>query len=232
MAGPASTVLSEARLTLGDPDPERPVVAQDKYRQALNRQATIVAKHIGIGPLWVTSAITTATNDWEYTLPSGSEYSAVLELVYASDKQPLRKVSREEILAARSGSATVSGRPLTFAMDLDPTGLVVVMFGMYPNRVEAIDAYVSVVPVEWGAGNATVPTIPFSKGGLQALALMTAHDVATKMGPDQMTALDLNAKAIEGMRETAMELIRLERLTVISLKRTRRSAWYSDWSQR
>jgi len=232
MAGAGNTVVTAARALVGDNNAARPVIAQDDFRRAVNRQVAFVAKKLGLGPAWDEDAITLTTADYDYTLPTSVEYNQVIALAYASDRRPLDKRSPEEIRELRSGTVSAHGRSYLYAMDFDSSGRAVVMLPYLPNHAETLDAYVSTMPAQWAAGPGTPPSIPFSETALRALELLVAAAVVKPLGSDKMTALDLSAKAADDWISEAMELLREERLTVIRMKRARgprNYAWFRAW---
>lgn len=234
MSSTADVVIAEARKSIGDRNAARSIVDRDVYRQACNRQVGLVAKEIGVNPFWATHAILTTTSDYDIEFSAASEYERVLDLVYASDKRPLRKVSKDEIFNDRASSATTHGRPYKFALDVDNQGRVVVMFGVLPTAGEYIDAYLTTMPEDWD-GVTTPPTIPFASSAVNALTLLVCVDVVSSLGEDKMVALDLSPKAVASWRDMAMELIRLERATIIRMKRARSGngyGWFNDWVRR
>lgn len=231
MAGSGDIVRGEVYTLLGISNTADPLVPADTVRQAINRTVALVAKKLGLGPAWVSPAITTATNTRDYTLTGTVEYEQVIRLVYVTDDQPLEKVSAERIARARAGS-TGSGRQFEYAMDRGSTGLVNVYFGHLPAVVEQIKAYVTTMPVPWPAGSATPPTIPFSTTALRVVELLTAEDLGRALGPDKMTALDLSPKVFDGWHATAVELLSEERLTIIRFKQASgpyNYAWFTAW---
>lgn len=232
MAGAGNTVVTAARSLVGDTNEARPVIPQDVFRRAVNRQVALVAKKLGLGPAWDDAAITLSTTEFDYTLPTTVEYNQVIALQYTSDRRQLDKRSPEEIRELKSGTGISAGRSYLYAMDFDPSGRAVVMLPTLPGRVETLDAYVSTMPAQWAAGPGTPPSIPFSETALRALELLVAAAVVKPLGADKMTALDLSPKSSTDWLDEAMELLREERLTVIRMKRARgprNYAWFRAW---
>jgi hypothetical protein len=233
VAGSGDLVRAEIYTLLGITNTADPMIPLDTARQGINRTVALVAKELGLGPAWITSAISLTTALRDYTLPGTVEYEQVLQMIYSTDKQPLRKVPLDEILAARGGSGSSSGRQFAYALTPTSTQTVTVSFAYLPNAAETIDVLATTMPVPWPKGSAAAPTIPFSTTALRSLELLGACDLGGSLGPDKMNALDLNPKTFDGWRATAMELIRQERLTIIRLKRANgptNYAWFSSWS--
>lgn len=232
MAGAGNTVVTAARALVGDNNAARPVIAQDDFRRAVNRQVAFVAKKLGLGPAWDDDAITLSLTEFDYTLPTSVDYNQVIALQYSSDRRQLDKRSPEEIRELRSGTGSASGRSYLYAMDRDSSGRAVVMLPYLPSHVETLDAYVSTMPSQWESGPGTPPSIPFSETALRALEMLVAAAVVKPLGSDKMTALDLSPKSADDWISEAMELIREERLTVIRMKRARgprNYAWFRAW---
>jgi len=234
MAASATVVRDNVYTLLGvtNPSGSASIVSPDQVRGAINRQVALVASHVGLGPAWVTGAIVTTLTDLDYTLANTVEYHQVIELVYAADRQPLRKISKDDLLSARAGAVNSSGRPLEYALDVNAAQEVIVMFPVKFSRVESIDAYASTEPADWPAGSGTPPTVPFSRKALRATEYFAAADLANAMGEDRLTALDLKPGAIEGWIAQGRELERQAGLDIIRIKRARgprNRAWFTTW---
>lgn len=236
MSGLASDVVREAHDLLHDSNYANPVVPDDLLRQSINRNATILSAELGIGAFWITSAITTDPTLYDYDLPKtidGNEvrYEQVINLVYNRDRWPLVKFSRDECLISRAGSQRSVGRQFSYALSQNPDQSLTVNFPGKPSQVETIDAYVTIVPSQWDAGE-DAPTLLYSQRALRALALMVADDVGRPLSDDKLVALQLSPKSFDGFHAQAQELLRLERLTIIRLKRSngpKNFAWFASW---
>lgn len=233
MSTTGDVVRNEVYVLLGVTNMVDPqVIDSDGIRKAITNNVAVIAKEIGLGPAWLTPGISLVTNAMDYTLPAGVEYDQVLSLVYTTDKWPLQKVSRDEILNLRAGVQNSTGRRFEYAMYPDASGLVQVMFGRFPQKAEGIDVLASTVPVPWNAGDAVVPNIPFSTTAVRALEYLAAAEYGAAFGPDRIVALNINPNVFKTWQDKAMELIRQERLTVIRLKRSNgpmNYTWYSAW---
>lgn len=224
-------VVSEVYRIFAD-DSSDPIIPEDTIRQQVNPQVSRIVGELGLGTAWVTTAFTTATNSRDNLLPSTVEYDRLLELVYASDKVPLRKISLEEMTYLRQGSTIPTGRQILYAVTVSPVGVVEIQFSGYSDRAEAVSALVSTTPTTWPKGSATPPTIPFSQRALRALELRIAASVAAVAGPDKYVALDLSKNAPQIWNDEANELIRHEALVIIRLKRAhgpRSYSWFPVW---
>jgi hypothetical protein len=204
------------------------VVSEDFVRQTLMETVVFVASHVGLGNAWV-SAFTTSTTGRDYTLTSGVEYAGVLDLRYASDQQPLHKVSRERILVNRVGPSVAQGRQLEYALAPTDAQTVEVSFAGLPSEAEMVQALVSVVPTDWPKGAGTVPTVPFSLKAVKGTQLLTAAAIFDTLGDDKRTSLDLGPNSGKSFAARGMALVDQAMLEVIRLKVSNNTNWLYEW---
>jgi hypothetical protein len=231
-------VLKEVLRVLQDPNPDNPVSPVDAIQREINEIASLLCSkdHLGLGEAWVRPLFSLAVGDDEYTLPfaSGTEYEQVIDLRYDSDNVELVRCSYEHIAAHRVGSPLAVGRPTHVCLREGAVNREVTML-VYPvpTTAEAVNGLVSLTPVPWEV-NMEAPAIPFSKRATLALVKLVAASIGKTLGSEKLIALDLSPNCFSGWQSSAMELVRLERLRIIRLKRShgaRNYAWVREWTE-
>jgi len=211
----------------------RPVFGDDEMREAVNRHAPIVCKKLGLGTAWSTSIVTLVPGTVEYTLPGTAEYERIVMVRFESDKKDLPLRGLDEILKAHEGGPA-TGRPQRCAMRPTSSQSVSLLVDRDPATGEDLDALVSLQPDVWDASDATAPTYALSQAAARALELSVCASVVETAGAEKLNQLAIGDNAVARWGAEAAELLRLEELTIIRMKRSHgpmNYGWFVAWSR-
>lgn len=228
--GPA--VVLRMRAIMRESQTGRPVYDDAELREAINRHVAILAMELGLGTEWVLAIVTLAPGTLDYTLPSTNEYGAIKRLRYANTGQELGIRSLDEVMADREGGAG-RGRSSYCALRPDADQSLELALPNDPDQSYDIDALVSYVPATWDASDATAPTYALSEAASRALELRACASVVKTSGPEKRNALAISDDAPEVWGKEANRLVELERLRIISFKRSRGAHmghWFASWT--
>lgn len=229
--GPA--ILKRCRAIMREDMLGRPVFGDDEMREAVNRHAPMVCKELGLGTAWSTSIVALVSGTVEYTLPSSSEYERIVQVRFASDKKDLPIRGLGEILAAHDGGPA-EGRPQRCALRPTSAQTVSLLVDLDPTAGEDLDALVSMQPDVWDASDATAPTYALSQAAARALELRVCASVVETAGAEKLNQLAIGEKAAARWTAEAAELLRLESLTIIRMKRSHgpmNYGWFVAWAR-
>lgn len=225
-------VARDVRKMFNDADVES-IIGDDELRLAINKTASMMSSedNLSLGAVWLSPAFTLAPPALVYYFPTGVEYQSVQVLRFSSDKRQLFKRPRLEIEAMNQGSVSPA-RPSLFYLEQTSDQRVEVGIPGPPKAAEAVEALVSTTPADWESGPATAPAIPFSTRATNALKLLVAATVGSSLSKTKIVSLDVNPSVFELWHNEGMDLLRLDRLTIIRLKRAKGPAswaWFDIW---
>lgn len=229
--GPA--VVLRMRAILREDQTGRPVFEDAELREAINRHAQLLGMELGLGTAWVTTITTLVAGTLDYTLPATNEYQSIQFLKFASDGQELPVRSFDAVMARRAGGPAL-GRPQFCALRPTEMQTVSLMVPTDPDQSYAIDALVSYAPGTWDASDTTAPTYALSEAASRALELRACASVVQTAGGEKRNALAISDDAPKVWNAEAAELVRLERLRIISMKRSRGprgGSWFMEWAR-
>ena len=248
MSTDGNKVVAEVRRIFNDPDTGRQNIVTDVIAQAVVRWTQFCAGEIGLGALWIPTAITLAPGTIDYALKrdlgtnGNAEFQTLIDLVYHRDRLPIPRRAYEEIQALRAVVVT-QGRPVMCCVMPDEDQNLTVMMSSNPQVAESLDALVTVVPETWVPSYGAAPKIPFGAKGCRALELLVAAAVGRTLGAETLTAMAINEGTFNAWFAEAVGseyprqlggLLGQARLEVIRLKRAHGPlsfAWVTAWSR-
>jgi hypothetical protein len=176
-----------------------------------------MAQEIGLGPVWVTGAVTLVASDFDYTLPTTMEYNRVVAVQLNSQEWLLERVTPLELKAMQDGPGSSEGTPTHYALYEDDSQQVNIWMYPTPNEADTLNILRSRVPASLTT-DATV--IPFSIPLLRALEKQVALESMLMMDPEERqkrkAALDQGPK----WEKEAARALKLEKVRFGNLKRS------------
>lgn len=228
MAGTRGGVKREVRKLLRDRNPSRQLVDLEMLEAEIESGMSAIGSEIGLGQAWVTGAVALAAGTEDYSLPSGVEYEQVVQLVRASDKTPLRKLSPDEMAQHRAGVSSSRGEPQVWAPLLSVTQGVGVRVWPVPVAGGTLDLLRAIVPA---ALTSDASAVPFSRKALRALERQVASTIGLAIPAERRAELGLTDAYFAALAAEAARLVHQEKLTVWRLKRAngRVGSWVAEW---
>ncbi len=101
MSDTRANVRRRIRLITDDMNPNSYALDSERLDTLIESRMHFIAQEVGLGPLWVASAVTLTTADYTYTLPTSIEYQRVIALRLASQNWLMERITRLELLALR-----------------------------------------------------------------------------------------------------------------------------------
>lgn len=221
----ADTVLNSrrrVRLLLDDMNASDYAVDTERLTTLMESRMHFLAAEVGIGPDWVTGAVTLTANDYTYTLPTTFQYQRVMSIRLASQEWLLERVTHTQMLALKDGSTDATGDPTHYSLHEDSAQQVQIWLDPTPDQADTLDVMRSQVP---SVLDADTDSIPFSDPMLRAFEMdCAAHGIAM-MDDDERAKRKAVADNIPFWERSVGRLVRLERIRIGNLRRTGQIPW-------
>lgn len=224
MPDTVANVRRRVRQLIDDLNPNDTAIDSERLTTVLENRMHAMAQEVGLGPVWVTGAITLAANDWEYTLPTSIQYNRVLQLQLNSQEWLMERLSPVELTALRDGSGDMTGDPTHYALFEDTSQQVNVWLAPTPVAVDTINILRSQVPA---ALSTDATNVSFSDPLLRALEKAAALDALLLMDQEEREKRKAVLDNVPIWNQEVRRALRLERVRVGNYKRSDRvpSKW-------
>lgn len=194
MPATVAAIVARVREKLRDTDARRLAFDVIEYGNEVAETYLAIQARLPPARLYTPNAFTIAAGE-EFTLPNsaGEEYAGDMRIQLISNGLWLKKWTREEIDAARSGLAQTPSVPTNFAVwvegDEDVQGLV------WPKcrAAEPVNLFRTLVAADVrAAADMDAAQFQLGRGGLEALVLKTAVKMGSRMTPEDLAAHRIN----------------------------------------
>lgn len=219
MAETVSVVRRRIRLTIDDMNPNDTAIDSERMNNLMQNRMHFMAQEVGLGPSWVTGAVSVVVGTYQYTLPTSIQYERVTAVQLNSQEWQLERVTHSEFLALRDGSGDVQGPPTHFTLFEDTTQQVNLWLFPTPIVTDTLNVMRAQVPA---ALSAEGTSIPFSSPLMAAFEKAVAIDAVLLMDAEERERRKAVLDVIPTWNQEVRRAIRLERVRIGNLRRSDR----------
>ena len=216
------TVLNSRRrirLLVDDLNMNQYAIDSPRLTIIMENRMHLTAAEVGLGNVWVTSAVTLAANDYEYTLPTSVQYNRVMALRLTSQEWLLERVTPAEFLALQDGSGEEANDPTHYALFEDTSQQVNIWLHPTPAGVDTLDVLRSQVPA---ALSTDATNISFSDPLLRAFEKSCAIDAVLLMDEEERAKRKAVLDQVGRWDQEVKRALSLERVRIGNLRRSDR----------
>lgn len=181
-----------------------------------------MAQEVGLGPVWVTNAITLAANDWDYTLPTSVQYNHVIGIRLNGQEWLMDRVTPLEFLALQDGPGTTIGEPRRYTLFEDTSQQVNVWVDPVPRVTGGLDVLRSQLPAALSSDSTN---ISFSDPLLRAFEKACAIDAIESMDEEERNRRKVMLTSVPRFTKDIQRALRLERIRIGNLRRSDKVPW-------
>mgnify|MGYP001595497823 CR=1 FL=1 len=212
-----TNVRRRVRLLTDDLDPNAPAIDSERLNTLIENRMHLTAAEVGLGPSWITAAVTVAADDYDYTLPTSIQYQRVIALQLNSLEWLMERVTHLELQAMRDGPGPVTGAPPHNALFEDTSQQVNLWLYPTPRVADTINVLRAQVPA---ALSTDATNIPFSDPLLRAMEKSCALEAILLMDPEERSKRKATLDTAGRWEREISRATHLERVRIGNLRRS------------
>lgn len=217
MADTVSNVRRRIRLLIDDMDNNAFAIDSERLTTLMENRMQFTAADVGMGPAWVSGAVTLTASSFEYTLPTSIQYQRVMAVQLNSQEWLMERVTPLELKALQDGAGSEDAHPTHYSLFEDASQQIHVWLFPTPSAADTLNILRAQVPA---ALTTDAINIPFSDPLLRAFEKACALEALLLMDEEERAR---RKAVLDGASKWEREINRAHRLERVRMGNLKRS---------